>query len=310
MEILPSLLGYISSRVKVAKRNISDLVTDTGNALEKTAANTAQTINETIKDPMSFAGAGTLIGKNAKLFSTQEAGKAMEKLSKGQSIDSISQETGTWLGHPDKAMRQEISDLPARVDPNHLLTDMNAERYLSTEPVRFTKDGAKLGDVLNHPSLFANYPELKDVNLLYGHGTKKASGYYDPAKNEMLVVGRTPEEALSVLIHEVQHAVQKKESWSPGAALESIPFDSRTKQQYRQMILDAKNSGKIDLTDKTAVAQADRDMRLELYKKTAGEADARVAQKRQFLTPEELKQYPINQSWYDIPLKDMLIGKP
>lgn len=310
MEILPSLLGYISSRVKVLKQNVSDLVTDTGNALEKTAANTAQTINETVKDPMSFAGAGTLIGKNAKLFSTKEAGKAMEKLSKGQSIDSVSQETGTWLGHPDRIPRQEISDLPARVDPNYLLTDMNAERYLSTEPVRFTKDGAKLGDVLSHPSLFANYPELKDVNLIYGHGTKKASGYYDPAKNEMLVIGRTPEEALSVLIHEVQHAVQRKENWSPGAALENIPFDSRTKQQYQDKVMNLERDTSVDWTDKIRLQKLDRTMREELYKRTAGEADARLAQKRQFLTPEELKQHPINQSWYDIPLKDMLIGKP
>lgn len=307
MEILPSLLGYISSRVKVLKQNVSDLATDTSNALEKTAANTAETIKDTIADPMSFVGAGTLIGKNAKLFSFKEADRAA-KLHKD--TDTITRETGTWLGHPDKKPRQEISDAPAKIDPNQLLVDMNAERHLSSEPVRYSKDTAKLHEILQHPSLYANYPELRDINIIYGHGVKKSAGYFDPRTNTILAAGRTPEEARSVLIHEIQHVVQQKEGWSPGASLENIPYDSRTKQQYEQMVMDLKRSKNVDFTDTENLKNIDRHMRTELYKKTAGEADARVAQTRQYFTPEELRQFPINQNFYDIPLKEMLIGKP
>ncbi len=307
MEILPSLLGYISSRVKVLKQNVSDLATDTSNALEKTAANTAETIKDTIADPMSFVGAGTLIGKNAKLFSFKEADRAA-KLHKD--TDTITRETGTWLGHPDKKPRQEISDAPAKIDPNQLLVDMNAERHLSSEPVRYSKDTAKLHEILQHPSLYANYPELRDINIIYGHGVKKSAGYFDPRTNTILAAGRTPEEARSVLIHEIQHVVQQKEGWSPGASLENIPYDSRTKQQYEQMVMDLKRSKNVDFTDTENLKNIDRHMRTELYKKTAGEADARVAQTRQYFTPEELRQFPINQNFYDIPLGEMLIGKP
>jgi len=307
MEILPSLLGYISSRVKVLKQNVSDLATDTSNALEKTAANTAETIKDTIADPMSFVGAGTLIGKNAKLFSFKEADRAA-KLHKD--TDTITRETGTWLGHPDKKPRQEISDAPAKIDPNQLLVDMNAERHLSSEPVRYSKDTAKLHEILQHPSLYANYPELRDIKIIYGHGVKKSAGYFDPRTNTILAAGRTPEEARSVLIHEIQHVVQQKEGWSPGASLENIPYDSRTKQQYEQMVMDLKRSKNVDFTDTENLKNIDRHMRTELYKKTAGEADARVAQTRQYFTPEELRQFPINQNFYDIPLKEMLIGKP
>lgn len=309
MEILPSLLGYISSRVKVLKQNVSDLATDTGNALEKTAANTAETIKDTIADPMSFTGAGTFIGKGAKLFSFKEADRAAKLQGHIKDTNVITRETGTWLGHPDGKPRQEISDAPAKIDPNQLLTDMNAERYLSTEPVRYSKDTAKLHEILQHPSLFANYPELKDINVIYGHGVKNGSGYFDPRTNTILAAGRTPEEARSIIIHEIQHAIQQREGWSPGASLENIPYDSRTKQQYEQQVMDLKRSKNIDFTDKDNLKNIDRLLRTELYKRTAGEADARLAQARQYFTQEDLRAFdPTN--FYDIPLKEMLIGKP
>ena len=310
MEILPSLLGYISSRVKVLKQNVSDLATDTGNALEKTAANTAETIKDTIADPMSFTGAGTFIGKGAKLFSFKEADRAGKLLDSGRHPASIYRETGTYVEHPDKKPRQEISDANASIDPNQLLTDMNADRYLSTEPVRYSKDTAKLHEVLKHPSLFANYPELKDINVIYGHGVKNSTGYFDPRTNTILAAGRTPEEARSIIIHEIQHAIQQREGWSPGASLENIPYDSRTKQQYEQKVMDLKRNKNIDWSATDKLKELDYKMRRELYMRTAGEADARAAQARQYLTAEELRQFPINQNFYDIPLKEMLIGKP
>jgi|APEBP8051073220_1049391.scaffolds.fasta_scaffold00411_3 hypothetical protein len=324
MEILPSLLGYIHGRVQAAKKTFIDNAQEEERlkkeriqphlnaGVNEFVARAADTIINHFSEPTNFigGGAGTLIGKNAKLFSVKEAGKAIEKARIGQNTDLITKETGTWLGHPDKIPRQEISDASAKIDPNHLLVDMNAERYLSTEPVRYSKDTAKLHEILQHPSLFANYPELKDIGVIYGHGTKKAAGYFDPATNTILAAGRTPEEARSILIHEIQHAVQKKEGWSPGASLENIPYDSRTKQQYAEKVIGLKRDKSVDWTDKEGLKSIDKSLRTELYKKTAGEADARLAQTRQHFTAEELRQFPINQSWYDIPLSEMLLGKP
>ncbi len=110
MEILPSLLGFISSRVKVLKSNISDLVNDTGNALEKTAENTARTINDTLADPMAMAGTGTMLGKGAKLFNFQKEATAFKMKDAGFPTEEIRRRTDTWLGHPDKNPRQEIPD--------------------------------------------------------------------------------------------------------------------------------------------------------------------------------------------------------
>ena len=74
--------------------------------------------------------------------------------------------------------------------------------------------------------------------------------------------------------------------------------------------MDVKRNKDIDFTDKENLKNIDRNLRTDLYKKTAGEADARAAQARQHFTAEELRQFPINQNFYDIPLKEMLIGKP
>jgi phosphoribosylaminoimidazole carboxylase (NCAIR synthetase) len=91
---------------------------------------------------------------------------------------------------------------------------------------------------------------------------------------------------------------------------ENVPYDSRTKQQYEQKVMDLKRNKNIDWAATDKLKELDYEMRRELYMRTAGEADARAAQARQHLTAEELRQFPINQNFYDIPLKEMLIGKP
>ena len=344
MEILPSLLGFISSRVKVLKSNISDLIDNPAEASQNLTYKMLQDLNAGVYAmagttpeaneemgkkfvkakqngaPMpplntvnmaseSTLGAGTMLGKGAKLFNFQKEATALKMKDAGFPTEEIRRRTDTWLGHPDKKPRQEISDANASIDPNQLLTDMNADRYLSTEPVRYSKDTAKLHEVLKHPSLFANYPELKDINVIYGHGVKNSTGYFFPRTNTILAAGRTPEEARSIIIHEIQHAIQQREGWSPGASLENIPYDSRTKQQYEQKVMDLKRNKNIDFTDKDNLKNTDRRLRTELYMKTAGEADARLAQARQYFTQEDLRAFdPTN--FYDIPLKEMLIGKP
>lgn len=309
MEIIPSLLGFISNRLKVVKQNVSDLVNDTGNALEKTAENTAQTIKENIQDPMAFAGAGTMIGKNAKLFNLKEADRAQKMVASGRSPKEAHGNTGTWTGHPDKQLRQEISDAEAAFDPTHFLVDAQADRYIPSEMVKYTKDGTTLGQVLRHPALFANYPELKNVEALIATGSKTRTGEYNPAANRIIVSGRNPDEALSILIHEVAHAVQRKEGWAPGASMEAIPFDSRTQSMYEDKIQQLKRSSNIDWTDTVNLKNIDNKMRYELYARTAGEMDARAAQNRQYFDEGQLRQvYP--ELSYDIPLKEMILGHP
>ena len=296
MEILPSLLGFISSRVKVLKSNISDLVNDTGNALEKTAENTARTINDTLADPMAMAGTGTMLGKGAKLFNFQKEATALKMKDAGFSTEEIRRRTDTWLGHPDGNPRQEIPDNNMVFDPAHFLVDPQADRFAPSVMVKTTKDGAKLGDIIKHPGLFAAYPELKNVEAIIGTGTKVRGGEFDPGANTIMAYGRTDEEVLSILLHEIQHAVQRKEGWNPGSSMEFVPHDPRTKRIYESRA-------------KGTDPKTEEKVRYELYQKTGGEMDARMAQARQYFDEHLLRTVDPALSYKEYPIEEMLLWK-
>jgi len=57
---LPDLLAWLDSKRRVAGRNLSDLINDPANAIEKTADNTLQTVKELPDDPANFLGVGMM----------------------------------------------------------------------------------------------------------------------------------------------------------------------------------------------------------------------------------------------------------
>lgn len=86
----------------------------------------------------------------------------------------------------------------------------------------------ELGQVLEHPELFRAYPELKKLPLdMRISAAEEAGGSFTPGSRQLAVRARTPEEARSVLLHEVQHGVQDIEGFAPGANL------SKGMQAYR-----------------------------------------------------------------------------
>ena len=57
---LQDLLSWMDSKRRVAGRNLSDLINDPANALERTADNTLQTVKELPDDPANFLGVGMM----------------------------------------------------------------------------------------------------------------------------------------------------------------------------------------------------------------------------------------------------------
>ena len=55
-----SFLGWMDNWRRVAARNVKDLVEDPKNALSKTLHASVDTIDETMRDPMNFVGAGVI----------------------------------------------------------------------------------------------------------------------------------------------------------------------------------------------------------------------------------------------------------
>jgi hypothetical protein len=86
-------------------------------------------------------------------------------------------------------------------------------------------NGTPLSSVLDHPELFKAYPDLKDLKveelsiLFRGPNT---SGLYSPAQDVIELSKHASwgdakyKDALSTLLHEVQHSIQKREQWPGG----------------------------------------------------------------------------------------------
>lgn len=98
--------------------------------------------------------------------------------------------------------------------------------------------GGTLADYINHPELFANYPQLRDVGLEFRKLPEGTRGEFDGdtvTLDESLLT--EPED---VLIHEVQHAIQRAEGFARGASPEywsrqlQNGYDGRTENVRRE----------------------------------------------------------------------------
>ena len=77
----------------------------------------------------------------------------------------------------------------------------------------------KLKDYVDAPELFAAYPELADVKLVFRDDIS-ARGYYDKEKNEIGLNTSVPTGKIEeVLVHEIQHAIQYAEGFGEGGSL-------------------------------------------------------------------------------------------
>ena len=98
--------------------------------------------------------------------------------------------------------------------------------------------GGALADYINHPELFANYPQLRDMGLEFRKLPEGTRGEFDGdtvTLDESLLT--EPED---VLIHEIQHAIQRAEGFARGASPEywsrqlQNGYDGRTENVRRE----------------------------------------------------------------------------
>ena len=84
------------------------------------------------------------------------------------------------------------------------------------------EDGeARLGDVLEHPALFRAHPELAEVRLRTGKLPDRVRGKVDRQSNTIILNEKLAGQPESVLLHEIQHAIQENEGFAAGSNTES-----------------------------------------------------------------------------------------
>lgn len=302
MEILPSLLSFIDSKVRTFKKRISDAAENPSDVAEQIADNLPETIDKTISDPSNFigGGAGTLISRRSNSWLQSKYIKAIKAKAKGASKEDIWNTTETWLDTPDMIPRQEISNvMMALRNPgawkNSTLPDAQGVQYQQ----------GQLVDLIRDPDFERAYPGL--LRDTFSKITKKEGdrqeGKFMPDTGRIFAHASDDADVLKVLAHELQHAVQKKEGFAAGGNPESIIMGSIPQADtffniWRDKLIQAGNSPK-DATNKAAYMA---------YYNLAGEAEARaVASRLYYNMDDRLTRPPWLDYQINVPLKDLIV---
>lgn len=115
--------------------------------------------------------------------------KPLNHMFTGEKAAGYDPQNQTAYKATDGSIRNEISD------QNAYLKDMEPETT------------HKLGDVLQHPELFANYPELRNTKVVHTEMDPSIDAAYSPKTKNIYLNTRAPDK-LSATLHETQHAIQ------------------------------------------------------------------------------------------------------
>lgn len=148
-------------------------------------------------------------GVRAKTANRSALQKAVEMRNREKSNEEIRKETGWFVGMDGK-WRFEISDADIRFDAEGKLHGKNKN------------DVKTLADYISHEKLFEAYPDLAEVPVYFAEMQNGDYGTYSRGLDEIALnrsLLEDPKQLLDTLVHEVQHAIQERERFSPGASL-------------------------------------------------------------------------------------------
>lgn len=192
--------------------------------------------------------------------------KATEFLNKHPEVNagSVFNATGVYRGE-EGGLRTVLSDKGANLKPSNLKVN----------------NSVKLDELLDHPELFAAYPELRNVDVVSTFGRKTGEGSYvgsrglgdNPtislsasdtagaagvleARGGMIPRGEigfggkpsfganTVDKVLDVLLHETQHAIQNIEKWTRGGSpKEFLPSNiDKQAQAVQKAVIEGRKS--------------------------------------------------------------------
>lgn len=273
----------------------------------------------------SYNPVGMFIGPNAASFNKITALKAQELEKLNKTAEEIWQQTGTFRG-PDKQWRQEISDKGSKITED-VYNQISANKQFK----------GPMGQALQHEELYKAYPQSAGIPTTM-FADEMPSGSLMPGRggtfqNPLLTVGGPSSMTQrSTALHELQHAIQQREGFASGGSpsnmiteLENIAKQKRQEAQNqfrlstandpldplkivkpgaRKKGLELEKEAR-ELEEKALLAFHSGQSRFDLYRKLAGEAEARATQKRRNLTDEERRAiFPLQS--YDVPINELI----
>jgi hypothetical protein len=164
----------------------------------------------------------SFVGVKSQTLPTENLIKFAKDEQRGRHPASLYKETGLWRGK-DGQVRYEISDHNAELmepsDPDATIT--------------------KLPEILHHPELYAAYPMLRGMNVIHSKSEGMGGGHFS-MRDGTIVMGDMPDmdTAKTVLLHEIQHAIQTIEGHAPGGSPDLVKqqLADHADQEMRDML--------------------------------------------------------------------------
>jgi hypothetical protein len=129
-------------------------------------------------------------------------------------------EEGKVFKNPyDKKERFEIDDSKAKLAnvDGGFFTIMYDNLDFKKNPTDEYYNPVTLQDLLHHTELYKNYPRSKNITIVRDRDPKGPEGSYNSQENTITIKGTLkPEKVKSVLLHEIQHAIQHREGFARG----------------------------------------------------------------------------------------------
>jgi len=174
----------------------------------------------------SLTTAGVFGGLGAKGAKPRMQAIAEKALAAGRDPDEVWKYTG-WKKGMEGKWRFEIDDSAMKLNESsfkHRPESYDANKMKLDE--QWTAWDKKLSEVVDHPELFKQYPELRDVSVQMVVSPKMypelQGGGFIGGENKILVNSNSFESLKGTLIHEIQHWVQQKEGFARGGSVESF----------------------------------------------------------------------------------------
>lgn len=235
-DAIREIVGKLTGKAKKQAQTAEGLLQQ---AFEAAAQNSKNAAGEGGKKRFMFAG------ENAKNADKEALNTAKEMEKNGTDAETIRQKTG-WFRGVDGKWRWEIDDSGTETDTKwNFLRNPDAKRYNELFEKAYLYDTATaedlnelqildknlkgvrksplyLDEIVKHDKLFEAYPALRDVKVRFEANTGNKEGSYHPETDEFVLrtgLKLEPEKLKSTLIHEIQHAIQERESFARGSNL-------------------------------------------------------------------------------------------
>lgn len=186
--------------------------------------NTTQSrFNNLLDQAQIVSGAvGSLGGVRARFADANALAEAMAMRHSGELPRTIVQRTGWWQ-NPQKEWKFEIPDnnMLLKVEPHN--ADLPQKGYVASPDLKevglIGSNNLTLGQVIQHPELFKQYPALKKV-LVGAEGNPANLGSWTPAEHKIRMSPDwlPTENVMGTLGHEITHAIQSFEGWQNGSS--------------------------------------------------------------------------------------------